>query len=180
MLFRSAYTIQCIHVKPLLAKFADQLSHRDFLGALMNLGIDRSTIGDIKVGNKEGYIYCLDSISEFICTNLDKIKHTNVKCQVVTEAAKLPEELPEEMEILVSSLRIDGCLAKIYHKSRSEIIELFRSGKVYVNGRLCENNAKILKNEEVVNLRGYGKFIFAGIKYETKKGKICAEIKIFK
>ena len=49
------FPIVCIHVKPVIAKFADKLSHRDFLGALMNLGIERSVVGDIKAGDKEGF-----------------------------------------------------------------------------------------------------------------------------
>ena len=79
------FPIVCLHIKPLMQKFADELSHRDFLGALMNLGIDRSTVGDIKVGEKQAYLFCLDSIAEFICDNLEQIKHTHVKCSVVAK-----------------------------------------------------------------------------------------------
>ena len=57
------FPVVCLKIRPLMQKFADDLGHRDFLGALMNLGIDRSTIGDIKVGEKEGYLFCLDTIA---------------------------------------------------------------------------------------------------------------------
>lgn len=178
--YEEEYPIVCIHIRPLLAKFADKLSHRDFLGALMNLGIERSTIGDIKVGDKEAYLFCLSSMADYICDSLDKVKHTNVKCELVTDAAMIPDEKPESMEVLLPSLRIDACLAKVYNHSRGAILEMFRTGKVFVNGKLCENNSRMLKEGEVVNLRGYGKFIFDGLQHETKKGRLCVKIRIYR
>ena len=68
--YEEEYPITCVHIQPLLVKFADNLSHRDFLGALMNLGIERSTLGDIRVVDKEAYLYCLTSIADYICENL--------------------------------------------------------------------------------------------------------------
>lgn len=177
------FPIACIHMKPLLPKFADNLSHRDFLGALMNLGIERSTVGDIKVGDKEGYLFCLDTVSEFICQNLDKVKHTNVKCQVVEhyeEISMLCSDEPERMTIQVASVRLDAVLAKVYHKSRSECLEWFSSKKVYVDGRLCENPAKSLKGGETVNARGYGKFVFLGEPKTTRKGKLSVEVAVYR
>ena len=92
---------------------------------------------------------------------------------------ELPEDKPEAREVLLPSLRLDVCLAKVYNQSRNDILEHFRAGKVYVNGRLCENNSKTLKEGDVVNLRGSGKFTYSGVKYETKKGKICAEVQVY-
>jgi len=178
--YKEAYPLVCIHIEPVAPKYAENLSHRDYLGALMNLGIERSTLGDIKTGEKDAYLFCLDTIAEFICTNLEKVRHTGVKCSVVAEMADLPQDIPESREVLLPSLRLDVCLAKVYNQSRSDILEQFQTGKVYVNGRLCENNAKTLKEGEVVNLRGFGKFIYSGIKYETKKGKISVEVKLFR
>ena len=178
--YEEEYPIVCIHIQPLLAKFADNLSHRDFLGAQMNLGIERSTLGDIRVVEKEAYLYCLNSIADYICESLDKVKHTNVKCTVVTETKEIPQEEPEEMVVQLPSLRLDACLAKVYKESRNTILDMFRTGKVYVNGKLCENNSKQLKEGDVVNLRGYGKFIFDGMQNETKKGKLNVRIRIYK
>lgn len=173
------FPICCIHVRPLVAKFADRLSHRDFLGALMNLGIERSTIGDIKVGEGEAYLFCQESIAEYICENLGQIKHTHVKCEVTDESAEFAEEEPESRNIQVSSARVDAVIAKVYNKSRSDCLELFRTGKVFINGRLCENNSRLLKQGETVNARGYGKFIFAGEPRETRKGKLSIEVLVF-
>lgn len=177
--YEEEYPIVCVHIEPTAPKFAESLSHRDYLGALMNLGIERSTLGDIKTADKEAYLFCLESIAEYICTNLDKVRHTTVKCGVVTEMRDLPEDVPEPKEVLLPSLRLDVCLAKVYNQSRNDILEHFRAGKVYVNGRLCENNSRSLKDGDVVNLRGCGKFIYTGVKYETQKGKICVEVQIY-
>ncbi len=174
------FPIVCIHIQPLLAKFADELSHRDFLGALMNLGIERSTIGDIKVGDREAYLFCLDTIAEYICENLNQIKHTHVKCTVTEEMGAIAAEEPEKKTIQVQSLRVDAVLSKVYNLSREKSLELFRAGKVYLNGRLCENNARILKNGETVNARGYGKFTCTGEVRETRKGKLALEVSVYR
>ena len=177
--YEEEYPIVCVKIQPTAPKFAEKLSHRDYLGALMTLGIERTTLGDIKTVDKDAYLFCLDSIAEYICTNLDKVRHTAVKCSVVQAAMDLPEDVPEAREVLLPSLRLDVFLAKVYNQSRNDILEQFRAGKVYVNGRLCENNSRILKEGDVVNMRGCGKFVYSGVKYETKKGKICAEVQVY-
>lgn len=174
------FPIVCVHIRPLVAKFADKISHRDVLGALMNLGIERSTLGDIKVGDREAYLFCLDSISEYICDNLQQIRHTHVRCEVTDNYQEIPEEEPGACTIQVSSPRVDAVIAKVYNKSRSECLELFRTGKVFINGRLCENNSRLLKTGETVNVRGYGKFVINEEPRETKKGKLCMEIAVYR
>ena len=174
------FPIACVHIRPLLAKFADELSHRDFLGALMNLGIERSTLGDIRVGEKEAYLFCMDSIADFICENLTQVKHTHVKCEIVDAAGEVPEEEPEHRTVQVASLRVDAVIAKVYNKSRESCLELFRTQKVYVDGRLCENNSRQLKALETVNARGYGKFRILGEARETRKGKLALEVAVYR
>jgi len=178
--YSEEFPILCIHIKPLLPKFAEKLGHRDFLGALMNLGIERSTLGDLQIGESEAFLFCQESMAEYICDNLDKIKHTNVKCVVVSDPADFPKQEPVMEQLQLPSLRIDACIAKVYHLSRTDVIEEFRSGKVFVNGRLCENNSRNLKEGEVVNLRGYGKFIFVGDAHETRKGKLSVTVGVYR
>lgn len=178
--YEMPFPIVCIHIRPHVLKFADKLSHRDFLGALMNLGIDRSTIGDIKVGEKEAYLFCLETIAPFICENLRQIKHTAVTCEKTENMEALQEEEPETVSVQVQSLRIDAFIAKVYNMSREKSLELFRTGKVYVNGRLCENNSRLIKPGETVNARGFGKFQVLGEPRETRKGKLAAEVAVYR
>ena len=178
--YEEPFAVTCIHIAPLMEKFADDFSHRDFLGALMNLGIERSTLGDIRVGHREAYLFCLESIAPFICDNLDQVKHTHVKCRIVTELKELPQEEPEAVTVQVASERIDAVIAKVYNKSRNDVLELFRTGKVYVSGRLCESNSRMLKEQDIVNVRGFGKFEYLGVKNETRKGKLSIQAAVYR
>lgn len=172
--------ITCIHIHPLLEKFADKLTHRDFLGALMNLGIDRTTLGDIIAGEKQAYLFCLENIARYICENLDKVKHTNVKCEIVEHIEDIEMEAPEQISIHASSLRVDGIIAKVHNISRNDALELFRTGMVFVNGRLCENNSKTLVPGDVINPRGYGKFQIVSEPSTTRKGKLLINVAVFR
>ena len=58
---KSNYPIKCIKIAPVRQKFADELNHRDFLGSLMNLGINRSTLGDIVISDNTAYLFCLSN-----------------------------------------------------------------------------------------------------------------------
>jgi RNA-binding protein YlmH len=146
----------------------------------MNLGIERSTMDDISVGEKEAYLFCLESIADFICDQLHQVRHTSVTCEIVTEMKELAMEEPKKEIIQVVSPRADAVIAKVYNLSRDESLNLFRAQKVYVTGRLCENNSKLLKAGDVVNARGFGKFVFVAEKGETKKGKINVEVAVYR
>lgn len=177
--YEEPYPISCIHIKPVMVKFSDDFSHRDFLGALMNLGIDRTTLGDIQVGAREGYLFCQNSIAPFVCENLEQVKHTRVICEITKELSEVKQEKPAVVELVLPSERLDVCIAKVYHKSRNEVIHFVQAGKVYVDGRLCENHSRVLKKQETVNVRGFGKFVYSGVLHETKKGKLSVQILLY-
>lgn len=177
--YKEEFPIVCIRMRPLQQKFADHLSHRDFLGALMNLGIDRSTLGDIIIRENEGYLFCTGAIAPFIVENISRIKHTSVICEITEKPPKERWEDLKEIKIQISSERIDGILARVYHLSRSDSAELFRQKKVFVNGRLCENSSRMLKTEDRVSARGYGKFIYTGQQSVSKKGKLNAKVLVY-
>jgi len=167
------FPIVIIKIEPLIQKFADDFTHRDFLGALMNLGIKREVIGDIIVNGKDAYLFVAEKMAEYVQEQLTKVKHTHVRCKILKDMPIDPIIKREEEEVLVSSLRVDGMVAKLYHLSRNQSLELFRERNIFVNGRLCENNSYFLKPEDIISVRGYGKCIFKKQLYETKKGKCC-------
>lgn len=175
--YEEKFPIVCIEIKPLAQKFADALSHRDFLGALMNLGIERSTLGDIFIVENIGYLFCMEKIAAYIVENLIKIKHTSVMCQITDTFPLFGEADRREVMIQTASARADGVIAKIFRVSRNESLELFRQKKVFINGRTCENNSRILENGDIVSVRGFGRFEFAGEMTVSKKGKL--NVKIF-
>lgn len=174
--YEEPFPIVCLKISPLAEKFADALTHRDYLGALMNLGIERDTLGDILLREKTAWLFCTGSMAEYIKENLTRVKHTTVMCEEAEEAPALTEKDIQEMQIQIASARIDGVVAKVYRLSRSEAVELFRQKKIFVGGRLCENNSQLLKAGETVSVRGYGKFEFAGETGISKKGKLNARI----
>ncbi len=70
-------------------------------------------------------------------------------------------------------------MAAVCRLSRSGAQELFRDKKVILNGRICENNSMVLKEEDVFSIRGYGKFIYKGCGKQTRKGKIYARLDMY-
>jgi RNA-binding protein YlmH len=168
------FPIVCICVKPLIQKFADHLTHRDFLGALMNLGIVREKLGDIVIHENEGYIFCVDKIAPYIMENLTRVKHTSVSLSIEDNCEKISKLYKDDYKsqvIVVSSKRLDAIIAKTYKMSRNISMNLFTSGKVYVNGRLCVNGSQLIKEGDVVSVRGKGRIKFLGEECENKKGK---------
>lgn len=74
----------------------------------------------------------------------------------------------------------DAILAKLYQLSRNQSLELFRTKKVYINGRLCENNSCQLKSGDMVSARGYGRFLYYGAAGETRKGRLNAAAGVYR
>ncbi len=172
------FPIQCIKAAPVNAKFSDNLNHRDFLGAIMNLGIKRSLIGDIAVVDNAAYIFVRDGIAPYIMQNLEKVKHTSVKCTVCNE---LPQNLTGEkkkVNVQVSSLRCDVVCAAVYKLSRSQSAKLFEAERVFINDRLCTSESYTIKSDDKVTVRGRGRFIFLGVIAKTKKGNLIIEVLI--
>lgn len=175
--YEGTYPLDVIKVEPLIAKFAQELTHRDFLGAILNLGIDRSLIGDILIRNNTAFVFCLNRISEFIIDNLTTIKHTHIKC-TITEA---PDEILvprfEELEIIAASPRIDAVVASLTKMSRSAVVELFKAGKIFVNSFCCQNHSAQLKEGDILVIRHVGKFIYDGAGNETRKGRVYVHMR---
>lgn len=177
--YEEPFPIRCIQAEPLIAKFADDFSHRDFLGAIMNLGIEREVVGDISIRGKQAYIFCTEKMASYIAENLVQVKHTSMRCKVLEETPEVLKPVLVRKEITAASDRIDAVIGKLCNLSRSQSVLAFREKKVFVNGRQCENNSYFLKPGDMVSLRGFGKFVYEGIKYETKKGKLCMEVSIY-
>jgi len=165
------------------SKFADSLTHRDYLGAIMNLGIERDVIGDmIKLSEQSTYIICKESIADYIIDNCRTVKHTSVVCKAIPE-----EELSkltitpcfEEIVGSVSSIRLDSVVALAFHKSRTQITDIIKGGNVFVNSKLTDSASYQLKQGDTISVRGFGKFIFEEANGLSKKGKTYITLKKF-
>ena len=175
--YEESFPICCIKAEPGHQKFADQLSHRDVLGALMNLGVDRSTIGDILLCDNVAYIFCAEKMADYLAGELTQIRHTPVRCSVTENIPELSAfRKIQEVRVQVNSGRLDAVISKVYNLSRGDSLELFRAKRVFVDGKLCENNSYGLKEGEIVSARGFGKFKYLGQDSVSKKGKINVSV----
>lgn len=165
------FPISILKVIPSNIKFSDNLTHRDYLGAILNLGIERSKIGDILLSDKTAYVFVNTNMKEYIASSLEKVKHTNVKC-VEAEMDFQFEQKFKEIYGSVSSIRLDAVIALAFQASRSSLLGMISGGKVFVNGRMITSNSCRLNEGDVVSVRGKGKFIYYREKDLTKKGKI--------
>lgn len=169
--YTEPWPIRTLMVSPKNQKFADPLTHRDFLGAILHLGLERDTIGDIFIEDNVGYVFCTEQVAPYLVQNLDRVKHTSVVCREIEELPELERTKPEEKFIQTSSLRIDLVVAKVYNLSRSAAQELFPARKIYVDGRLCENNSRELEPGEMVSVRGFGRMSLKEERGLSRKGK---------
>ena len=165
------FPIVCLKITPLNAKFADPLCHRDYLGALMHLGIERNCIGDIVVRDDTAYVFCVDQIADFITENLHTIRHNDVN---VTECGGIPAGKlfqTETLRLTVSSLRTDCLASAACNLSRTKTDMLIREKKLFVNSVLCEKPERLLRPGDRFSIRGYGKFAVKETGGKSKKGK---------
>ena len=174
------FPISAIRIRPVVSKFSDDLNHRDFLGALMNLGIKREMLGDIFVKDNEACVFCKDSLAGFISENLIRIKHTSVIASITDDVSDITMPELEDKLIQVSSVRIDAVISRVYGLSRQEALDLFPRGLVFLNGKACTENARALKADDIISVRGKGRFEFAQETGLSKKGKINCKVKIYK
>ena len=172
--------IACVEIRPLSGKFVGLPGHRDYLGALLNLGLRRSVLGDIVIGTEAAYVFCLSKLAEIICRELNRVGRNTVVCRQVAglAAAVLPE--PEETVLNVASLRLDALLASVWKLSRSESQQLIAAGRVWVNDRQTGVPSLQLKPEDKISVRGYGRFFFLGEDGQTRKGRSRVRLRIYK
>jgi len=170
------FPIVCVGITPSSLKYGESLTHRDYLGALLHLGITRAKIGDIYIKEKQAYVFCTESIAGFICKELCTVKHTPVHCEVTTPAEEELKPELKEITSTVASLRLDAFLSVAFQTSRSSLTAFIDGGKTYVNGRLSTKAGMQLEEGDIVSVRGKGRFTVTEVKNMTKKGRIVVTI----
>lgn len=168
---RQSFPINIVKITPLHTKYSEDLGHRDYLGALLNLGIERAKLGDILLDAREAYLFVNEKLSGFVCEELTRVKHTTVHCLTVESADFNYNPRFEEIKGTVASVRLDSLLSLVYHSSRSKLTGLIEGGRVYVNGKLITSNGYHVKDDDIISVRGMGRFQYKGILSETKKGR---------
>ena len=161
--------VRVIAVRPKSDKYAEALTHRDYLGAILGLGIERSLVGDIIVRDRRAWFFCLASAADMLASSLAQVRRTAVAAEITT--ADVPELQPRyaPVRLNVASERLDAVISAFAGISRGQADKLFAAGKVFVNGRMTEDRSTRLKEGDVLSVRGIGKAVYDGIEYETKK-----------
>ena len=164
--------ISVLHISPLNKKYSEALSHRDYLGSILNLGIERGMIGDILITDSEAIVFVKMQMQEFLTENITRIRHTSVLATIdeLTDFHYSPRY--EEIKGTVASVRLDSLLSVAFSSSRSKLSGLIEGGKVFVNGRLITSNAYQVKEHDIISVRGMGKFEFIETLAFTKKKRI--------
>ncbi len=172
--------LEFLKVSPSNKKFADDLTHRDFLGALMNLGIERHMIGDICIVDNVAHIITFKSMSETIINELSTVKRTKVVLEVESADELKAVNRMEYKKINIPSERLDSIIGSIYNISRSKVNLYIDAGKVFINSRQCFSHSSKIKDGDIITVRGLGRARFLGISALSKKGRLFAETEIFK
>ena len=160
------------------SKSVKKPSHRDFLGSIIGAGIKREMLGDIILEDDKAFVVCSEEVSEYILYNIERIGSLPVKVQIV-EHADITEEKEKTINTTVASLRLDGIISAGFGISRTKAAELIKSGRVRINWEEKDVTSKVIKQSDVISIRGKGRIILEEIAGNTKKDKIRIVIKKF-
>lgn len=157
----------------------DDISHKDYLGSILSLGLKRNKIGDILVYEDSALILVKKEIQDYILYNLEKVKRNNIKVsEYRLENIKPPKDKYRELNRFVSSLRLDLIISSTFNISRKESIELIKAGNAKVNWENIEKPSKEIQEEDLISVKGFGRCILHRIKGRSKSNRFICIIRI--
>ena len=149
-----------------------KLTHRDFLGSLMGLGLKREAIGDILVGDGYTVVFVKDEIKKYVISQIQKVGSVGVSVEE-WDGYTLPVKNDfENISCTVSSARLDNIVSALVPLSREKSATIIKQGMVFVNSVLTDNVSHIVKPADKISIRGKGKFIISEFSGLTKKGRL--------
>lgn len=161
-------------------KFSN-LSHRDYLGAILGLGVKREKIGDILICEDCAYVVVHSELTDFFVYNLKNIGKESVSVKEVNLSdIDAPEEEYDEVNLTVSSLRLDSIVSGVCNMSRSKSATLIGQGRVKVNWREIENVSFEIKEGDVLSVRKFGRMKLVEVLGKSKKGKEKIVVRVYK
>ena len=166
------FPISFMKIIPKNVKFAQELSHRDVLGVLMNMGLDRKLIGDIFISEKEACFLANSKIKDYLLNEFHQIKRTEVELTEVDELPECYKPKFEDIKCSVASLRLDCLVAEFAHCSRSSAEKYIKQGLTSVNSKQILHNSYICKPGDKLSVRGVGKVILEDVTGKSKKDKL--------
>ena len=151
-----------------------KIGHRDILGALMSLQIDRHSFGDFWIADDHIYLYTSETMARFLIDNLIRINQLSVSFEV-TDERPVQVFAVKRIQAVCASERMDAIVAGLTHCSRSEAKEMIRQGLVQLNHITLEAPDELAYNNVTISIRGTGRFTYLGILRKTRNDRIVAE-----
>ncbi|MBQ9062936.1 MAG: RNA-binding protein [Eubacterium sp.] len=173
------FPIAVISVRPSAPRYAENLSHRDFLGSILSLGIERSLIGDLIVRENTASVFCVERMASYLCAELTRVRHTEVLTEQHAPDSISLSIATEEQIGSVASLRLDALIALAFGIPRSRASLLVQSGVVFVNAKLVTSNGHPPHENDLISVRGLGKCRFCQVLHQTKKGRMMVRMERF-
>lgn len=164
-----------IVLKARIASSFSSITHRDVLGALMHVGIQRDKIGDIIVKQDVVYIIVDQDIAPYLIGNVTRISHVQITLEQCEETILHAPKMDWSLRI-IASLRLDVVVASVAKLSRAKAQGLIVSGSVKVNHVVLEQTSYLCNNNSAISIRGYGRYHFAEIVKKTKKDHFVVRI----
>ncbi len=171
--------LQILKIEPKDIRFAEELTHRDFLGAILNLGVKRECLGDLFLSDGICYLIALETIVPYLSEELKRVRHTAIQCSA---CPALPEGVgvkTQEQILVAASARADALIAAVWNLSRVEAKDVVEKEKVSVLGKQIRDPSYVVKEGERVSVRGYGRFYFDGVLGETRSGRSRVKVRVF-
>lgn len=158
-----------------------ELRHQDILGTLYSLNISSDLFGDVVIFNNRYFIYILPIVRDYIITNLIMIRNSHVELEELTKDY-LDDYYREyeEIELIVSSNRIDTVISSIMHTGRSNIDNCIKKKEILLNYDYLNNPSYKLKEEDTFSIKKIGKFKYMGIIKNTKSNHLIIKILKYK
>lgn len=157
-----------------------QLTHRDYLGSLLGLGIKREKTGDIIVRDDGADIVICEELADFISLNYDKAGRTSLSVEILPIGdLKVAEKSFSEREDTVASLRLDNIISSAFGVSRSKAAEAIKKGIVFVNNTECLKIDKDVSEGDKLVLRGRGKAYLTEIGGTSRKGRVYVKFRVY-
>ncbi len=151
-----------------------KIGHRDILGALMSLQIDRHSFGDFWIADDHIYLYTSETMARFLIDNLIRINQLSVSFEI-TDEHPVQVFSVKRIQAVCASERMDAIVAALTHCSRSEAKEMIRQGLVQCNHITLEAPDELAYNNVTISIRGTGRFTYLGILRKTRNDRIVAE-----
>ncbi|MBU3208453.1 YlmH/Sll1252 family protein [Clostridium algidicarnis] len=171
----SYYSIQIIKITN-KSKFCELL-HKDYLGALMSLGVKREKFGDLIVEDNKCYLPVTEDILQYIFINLKVIGKSPCTVELLNDNESIPGYNFKVNMHLASSKRIDVIISSITNLSRAKSQQYIKSGKVLIDYVTCYEKSEEVMSANTITIRGYGKYKVGEIIGTTSSGRLKIEIK---